>query len=179
MRPVVFATPNRMEIDTGHRAFDRAVGALGLGNVVGGGQYSSYIRARNTLTNPAGAAVEPGAMQDWDLDRFDDLPEVVREFVCQVAVDEDVILYEIRHHTSQRDRDGEYVKVRHGYIVTRTHDADHELLKKYYLGPTRKSTRVVDVCSEYLSNPPGTSTPISLDSSPRARLSGLAERQAA
>lgn len=178
MREVVFATPNRQLIDTGHREFDRTIGALGTGNLIDSNCRSSYIRSFHTSTNPGGAFVAPGAMQEFDLASFDDLPADVRAYVSEeAAFSEQAILYEIRHYSGKRDQWGEYAKTVHGYIVTRDHEHDYTLLRKFYCGPTRKSVRVVDVCAEYISNDPNRpeeGAPIS--SRPRGRLSLLAER---
>jgi len=171
MREVVFATPNRMQIDTGHREFDMSVGCIAPGNRVDGGCHSNYIRAFNTPTNPGGAPCLPGEMQKFDLGLFRDLPAAVRDYVGEVGRDEEVILYEIRHSSSRRDGWGERITIRHGYIVTRGHKQDHELLRKFYCGPTRKSKRVVDVCSEYVANFPAPEPPAT---GPRRRLSLLA-----
>lgn len=154
MREVVMATPNRQQIETGHREFDRAVGAIRPGNVVDGAYHASYVRPFHTAGS---VADNPGGLQAYDLEIFDrhGLPKRVRDFVCSEAVTEAVLLSEIRHMSARRDRDGERVKVCHGYIVTASHDAEqpYELLATFVTGPTRKSERVVAVCAEYLSNP--------------------------
>jgi hypothetical protein len=177
MRKVIFENPNHMQIDTGHREYDAAVGALGTGNLIDGGQYSSHIRAWTTPTNPGGNICAPGAMQIFDLKGFGTLPAPVRDYLAEVAKDEDVILYDIRHTTSRRDEWGERIVTHHGYIVTRDHTNDYVLLKKFYCGPTHKSRRVVDVAAEYVSNEPERSFgPTDLNASPRRRPSALAER---
>lgn len=183
MKKVVFLNPNKMAIDTGHRAFDAAVGALGVGNVIDGGQHSTYVRAFNTRTLPGGTPCEPGAMQAFDLKLFQPLPDAVLRCIYEHGSDEDLILYQFHHTTDRYDSFGDRVVVTHGYVITRTHARDHELIAKFYTGPTKKSIGVVDVCAEYVANlpeaPEARTSITSIAAHPRLRPSLLAERSAA
>lgn len=181
MRQVVFRNPDKMEIDTGHGEYDAVVGALGPGNRIDGGQHSTYVRAHNTPTLPTGAPCQPGAMRDFDLKPFGKLPAGVLHCLHEHGCDEDLILYQFHHLSDRRDSWGERVVVTHGYVITRTHEHDHELVAKFYTGPTKKSIGVVDVAAEYVSNAPGAPELAHLTSiaaHPRLRPSHLAERAA-
>ena len=152
MRKVIFATPNRVEIDSGHREFDMSIGALRPGNTIDSGYHSSYIRAFNTPATPGGTPCAPGQMQEVDLKGFGNLPQEVRDYLDAAAQDESVILYEIRHRSSRRNQWGERIIVRHGYIATRIHPG-YELLRKFYCGPTKKSSMSAPSTSRIRSGP--------------------------
>ena len=140
MKRVEWRSPNRIRIDTGHKAFDRQCEFLGAGNVWGNVQYSSYIRAHNA-TECNGFTFKPGELLKGDLDKFE-LPQWVRNSIEPLLVDKGAILYELRHWNRGK-------KFVHGYILTGT---DHELMRTYYVNGRIQSERILNVCAEYVSN---------------------------
>jgi hypothetical protein len=85
MKKVTWKNRMKASIETGHKEFDRQCVSVTTGNVIGGGQQSSYIRAFNTRKNPIGQPVAPGEMQAFDLRQFDNLPPAVVKAVKEAV----------------------------------------------------------------------------------------------
>lgn len=129
-----------MRIETGHKTFDRQTNLISFGNIVSNTQYSKWIRPYNE-TKCYGQERPKGYLQDWDLDYFENLPNYVRNYIKETAIDDPVILYEFRSYNNN-------TKIIHGYVVT---NKDHELLNYFVTGPTYKSYDVIKKCIKYVS----------------------------
>lgn len=141
-----YRTGSRMDVKTGHATFDSQCDGMSSGNVWGGTQFSNYIRAF-TETECNGFTNAPGHLQTFDLNFFKDgLPHRVKERVKEYARTKSVILYEFRHWVGER-------KVVHGYIITRGHDGNNQLLQIIDTGPTFKSYAILQTAAQYVSNP--------------------------
>lgn len=139
--------------NSGCKVFDDYIISVSTGNVSGGGQTSSYIRAFNN-TECNGFTRIPGYLQKWDLDGFTNLPEKVRSYVQSVAHSESVILYEF-YHRNPNYKEGYYRRGRfhskfitHGYVVT---DYRNKLLRTFVTGPTYKSELVIQAVLPYIT----------------------------
>jgi len=141
VKKIVWKTPNKMKIETGHGAFDRQTNVIATGNCITNTQISSFIRARKNVVNPVGEIVPEGYLQDFDLKKFSNLPDKVRKVVKQVAVEEPVILYEFFHRNRGK-------RIVHGYVIT---DSRRRLIEWFVTGPTYKSYKVIAECVKYVS----------------------------
>jgi len=97
------------------------------GNVVSPYQYSGYVRAYNK-TECNGMTWPVGHLQKFDLEspRFEKMPPIVKVKVMELARDNDVIVYAIKHYSRKNK-----CQVIDGYIVT---DTNHFLLYRYNFG---------------------------------------------
>lgn len=145
MKKPVWRTTNRMQIDTGHKTFDSQCDCLSTGNVAGGVQHSSFIRAW-TDTECNGVTRNPGHLQDFDLSSFKMPPYLLRT-VKELAREKPVILYEIRHWRGKE-------KYIHGWIITDTGERGYRFLKMFRHGALWKSTMVLSKVAEYISEKP-------------------------
>lgn len=150
MKQKIWATPNRMEIDSGLAVFDRQVGCLSVGNVVGDCQYSTFIRPRTEITCN-GRRFEPGELQRLDLRGFEDLiDEHMLEHVRRECASKPAILYVFFHHTRAGNR------IVHGSLLTET--GSHRELARV-IADRPGSARVLDTCAAYVSEPPRARVP--------------------
>jgi len=132
--------PNKIYINTGHKTFDKQTNLISFGSIISNTQYSIWIRPYNETKN---FFVErpKGYLQDWDLNTFTDLPDFVRDYIKSVAIDDPVILYELRSYNYNK-------KIVHGYIIT---DQHYQLLNYFVVGPTYKSENVVLESIKYVT----------------------------
>jgi hypothetical protein len=124
----------KLDIQTGHREFDRHCVDVSSCCALGAAQFSGGVRPS---TQPEGQRYD---LYSW----FKDLPDSIRRRVVKIADarQDTVMLHEFHHHRGQR-------KIVHGYVVAR----NNVILAKFYTGPTHKSEGVIDVCAEYLGDP--------------------------
>jgi len=151
-KPIVWANPNRMVMETGHKTFDRQTNIVGTGNMIANTQHSSYIRPY-TETKCWGPDEFPkGHLRNYDLAAFRSMPRNVRKKVESLTETNKVILYEFYHYNAGGWRGMNYQRVdrriTHGYVVT---DSNGRLLFKVVTGPTSKSRKVVDEVAKYVS----------------------------
>lgn len=132
---------NKMHFDSEHKTFNRQTNLITTGNAIMNTQTSFFVRPYNEAKNPVGEKVEKGAMQDYDLGQFTNLPSEVRDFVKGFAKTKSVILYDF-HYYGKGDR-----RVTVGYVVT---DGNHRLVKKWSYGGY-KADSVIDEASKYVS----------------------------
>lgn len=145
MRTIVWATPNRMVIDSGLRVFDRQVGAVGPGNRIGDCQHSGYVRAWSETGD--GEVFAPGVLQESDLKGFGNLiDDRVRRLVARECGHRPTILYFFFHHTRSGQR------VVHGALLTEGHEGGHREIARL-VGDHPASAGVVSACAEYVSEP--------------------------
>jgi len=151
MRKVIWRNRNHMQINTGHKGFDRQCECLGTGNVWGTCQFSNYIRSYNE-TECNGFINLPGHLQKWDLDRFKDIPSHVRRGVEELTAQTGGILYEIRHFGIRQPYSGKQ-KIVHGYVLTARHDSaiPYRHLKTWMVRNGVKSNQIMAVVREYVS----------------------------
>ena len=141
MKKIVWANPNKMVINTGHKTFDRQCAVVSTGNVIAPTQYSFYIRPR-TQTECNGFQFPVGHLRDTDMGQLDGVPSHVRKFVKEQTETEHVILYKFFHYAR-----GE--RIVHGYVVT---GYNNRLMRRFYTGPTYKSCNVIDTVIEYITD---------------------------
>lgn len=141
MKKVVFANPNKMLMESGHKTFDRQTNLVTTGNVIASTQYSGYIRPYEE-TECNGRTVRKGELQNFDLRPFGRLPYHVEKEVRAYAKEKSVILYMFFHYNGSGN------KIIHGYVIT---DTDHQLIESYVTGPTHKSMNVIEECKQYVA----------------------------
>ena len=157
MRKIVWRNRNKQEIHTGYAAWDEAVNALMVGNVIDDGYSGVCLRARQTPLYPDGRTpAKPGQMRDFDLRGFGcPIPSDVMAAVEAATETQGAILYRLFHRSHG-------ATVEHGWVLTamggpRGWDHDDpdsfKLLGKFYTGRLSKSRLVVDAAAEYISNP--------------------------
>lgn len=129
---------NKARIETAHKGFNRYCVSLCPGNVIGGGQQSSFIRPYAEV-ECNGRKFPAGELRAFDLAQFDNLPQHVESAVKQQT--ESVILYRLYS-------DG----VTHGYILAA--GACNGLIRAFPTGPTWKSRAVLEWCAPYLTSGP-------------------------
>lgn len=132
-------------VNTGHKEFDRQLTCVSTGNVIGGGQYSFYIRPYSeTACN--GHTFNPGHLQYTDFGYFGNttcrVPDHIRNYIRSIP--ELVILYNFHHHNT---RYGKTTTVVHGWVLT---NAKHRLIKYWVSGPTYKSALVIEGMLPYI-----------------------------
>lgn len=127
-----------MVIVTGHRTFDRQANLIALGDVTAKTQLSRHIREWNETVSVSGAGVQPGYLQNRDLEVFGELPQAVLTTIQETAQDKPAILYKFFHTRAAQ-------QIVHGYVLTGT---DGELLGHWVVGPTYKSRDVIRKCME-------------------------------
>lgn len=136
-----------MRIDSGLKAFDRQVGALGVGNRISDGQSSVCLRPYSLLLCN-GSRFGPGELQRFDLRMLGDLISAeMLALVERECRDRHSILY-VFHHRTRRGR-----TIVHGELLTGSADEDHREIGRV-AGPRRESEQVLAVCAAYVSNPP-------------------------
>jgi hypothetical protein len=131
-------------INTGHKEFDRQFVCASTGNVIGGGQYSNYIRPY-TETECNGFINPPGHLQEFDLKHFDNLYYDIREYVKKYTHDKSAILYEFYHWNGER-------RIVHGFVLTTGYDDGYKLINYWTVGPTYKSYMVLEGVIPYITN---------------------------
>jgi hypothetical protein len=131
-------------INTGHKEFDRQFVCASTGNVIGGGQYSNYIRPY-TETECNGYTNAPGYLQNYDLKYFDHLPYHIKEYVKKYTHDKMAILYQFHHFNGDRC-------VVHGFILTTGYNDGYKLINSWVVGPTYKSYMVIEGIMPYITN---------------------------
>lgn len=160
MKTIEWETNNKMRFESGFKTFDRQTNCIYTGNVIGARtQISFCVRAHNTLKNPAGESVGPGAMQEYDLDQFGRcntpcrVPQHIRDAIYREGQDRGLILYCFRHLGY---RDGRRIIVVDGWVLT---DHEYNHVKTWYglRGRQRfqeKSVAAVDEAAKYVCNNP-------------------------
>ena len=153
MKAVTYRTPNRIEVNTGHKAFDRRADYIGTGNVLSNIQTSSFIRAA-TDTECNGRHYAPGKLRQFDVDHYArNAPAHVRRALLRLTESDTVIFYCFHSTTGGK-------RTVHGYAIT---SRDYTLLADYVTGPTGKSAAVMEWCLAHVCNDPfATSPPRSL-----------------
>lgn len=143
MKKIIWATPNKMEIGTGHAAFDRQTNIISTGNIIANTMIGWHIRPHsetecNGLTRP------PGHLRDFDLQLFRsrNMRRHVLSYILSVTQDSPIWLYEFFHYNGR-------CRIMHGYIVTAK---DHTHMRSFITGPTQKSAGVIYECEKYVSN---------------------------
>ncbi len=141
MKKVIFANPNKMLMESGHKTFDRQTNLISKGNVYSNTQISAYIRPF-TQTEMDGRTVSKGQLQSYDLRTFGKLPYHIDKAVRAYSTNNKVILYMFFHRNSEGE------KTVHGYVMTNEH---HQLIDSYVTGPRTKSVNVIEECSQYIA----------------------------
>jgi len=124
-------------INTGCKTFDHFCLLIGLGTVMGRGQFSWPIRPKFIEHHRNDEWVFPGKERKHDLREFKDLPDDVRSKVEQLTEYKEAYLYEFSHTSHGK-------KVVHGYLVTRGSNEHFKMLAEMVTGPTNKSAMVID-----------------------------------
>ena len=129
---------------TGHGKFDQLVKKLpiGIGNIFGDLQTSSFLRAVNDTSRPDGAQVKPGELHEFDLQFCGAsalAPALLKE-IRDLTLDRQTCFY--RFHTPSR-RNGQIVRITHGYLLL---SDEGEALWERQEGTQGKSRAVFDAC---------------------------------
>jgi hypothetical protein len=138
-----------MTIQTGHQTFDSQSDYIGTGNVIANTQYSGCIRER-TRTECNNFRFEKGHLRNYDLKRFENLPDEVSKKVIELSEDMPVILYKFRHFNGSQE-------IVHGYVITTQLIFDRgvstrHLLAYFVTGPTSKSHQVINTMIKLVSD---------------------------
>lgn len=159
--------PNKMRIETGHKAFDLYCTSVTPGQVIGSGQDSFTVRPHyETLCG--GNQYAAGHLQDFDLRsvRASEMPPHINKSIRKIANDrnETVIVYQFFHYSRCRDvmawggarRKPTYSskKIVHGWLITSCTRQPNVQLAMYVTGPTQKSWDVMVWCADVVSLPP-------------------------
>jgi len=139
LKQIEWKNPNKMEISTGHKTFDRQTNILSPGNIIANTLTGLHIRAYN---DDGGRNLRPGELQDYDLRLFYALPYRAREIIREHLRNRSGWLYELYSYCNERRR------IIHGYILT---DYVHNLIRTFITGPTSKSRLVIEGTLPYLA----------------------------
>jgi len=143
LKPVWRKDGMKQIINTGHKTFDRQLVCASTGNVIGGGQYSNYIRPY-TETECNGFTRPPGHLQNFDLQHFS-LSDRLRSLVKKYTQDKSRILYKFYHYNGDTE-------ITHGYVLTEGYDENYKLVDYWVTGPTYKSWLVIEGVLPYITN---------------------------
>jgi hypothetical protein len=125
---------------------------IGTGNHWGNTQWSNYVRPVDE-TECNGQQFPPGHLRRFDYDQFRHIPggvpAKVRAFMD--GIKEPVILNCFFH------RVGDNRKIVHGWIIVTSHEQPegvtprykHGIVKTFVTGPTWKSHKVLECCSQW------------------------------
>lgn len=148
MKQIEFVNPNKMEINTGHKTFDRQCDCLFYGNVIGNTQYGNYIRPYEETDENR---FPPGELQRSDCRQFVEAfaaPKNVIASAKQLSNEfGGCILYAI-FHTYKRER------IVHGFICSKTHEFDYEYVWTTYCRNDTKSMLLLKEVARYITNDP-------------------------
>lgn len=128
---------SRIIIDTGYKTFDNYIVCISSGNVVGGGQHSSYIRPYNETVNYK-HIFEKGDLRNYDLRLFEDLDNNVRKYVESITEYSSCILYEFYTYKGRK-------KNKVGYIVEQ--NGNYTIFNNSYYSKLKKQK-----CLEFIVN---------------------------
>lgn len=150
MKKITWKNPNKMEINTGHKTFDKKCVVVSTGNVFSQTQTSCYIRPR-TETQCNGFTKPEGHLRDFDLHVFTQtkprIPDHVLKRVLQETETKQICLYRIFHYVGEK-------RIMHGWILTKSWQEDHELIAVFYTKWRKKTIAVMDEIVQCVSNPP-------------------------
>ncbi len=142
MKQIEWVNGNHMRFESEHKTFNRQVGAISTGNVVGSVQYSNFIRGYNE-TECNGFTNPPGHLQNYDLTKnIVSLPSSIREAVRKLTHDRGGIIYNFHHRIGYRPIDD-------GFVLT---TKDCTLIKVWYVNNSRKSKSAVNEAIKYITN---------------------------
>lgn len=143
----VWRDGNHMVFESAHKTFNRKVGAIIDGQVIGNCQTSYCIRPYNE-TECNGREYPPGNLRNCDFDWFKDVPNHVREYVESVTQNEGVVLYHFFHYYT--DKQHVTRKFSHGWVVVRGYRETSTLLRSFVTGRGFKSHSVIAEAIPYL-----------------------------
>jgi hypothetical protein len=150
MKTIIWKTPNKMEIHTGNKTFDKKCLTLSEGNVCSPTQTSRYIRPK-TETQCNFRNFPEGVLRDADLEIFTKaqpyIPRHVLDRVLKETETKPICLYRIFHCVGEK-------RITHGWILTQSHEKDHELIAVFLSDSQRKTFAIMDEVVQYVSNPP-------------------------
>lgn len=135
MKKKVWATPNRMLIETGHATFDRQTNVIGTGNIIANTQSAFFVRGELCVKCWGPKVYQPGELRDYDLGNWPKMPSSVRIAIVRMTrgQQDSIWVSEFFHYNGRR-------RITHGYIIT---DRVNGLLYLACRGPTYKSIRVL------------------------------------
>jgi hypothetical protein len=123
--------------ESDHKTFNGYIVSVTRGNVIGGGQYSSFVR-RESDTKCNGFDFEPGALRRADLKHFN-ISLALRSYLDNNP-DKYIILYEFYHYSHGKktthghvvqsvDRPGEFQLFRNPYTTWKSYSVLQEAVK--------------------------------------------------
>jgi hypothetical protein len=138
--------PNKQDLTTGHKRFDRQLTAISSGQVLGGTQTSFCVRPYDETVGPMGQAFEPGALRAHDLGHFRDMPWYVLAYVKSATKGpgEDLLIHEF--FTYRADRGRTII----GYILVRYKATTPTILAAFCTTGRASGYRVLDAVAPYL-----------------------------
>lgn len=151
MKDIIWATPNRQAIHTGHVTFDRQTSMISAGNHWGKTVLSWHVRGKKS-TDCNGFSNPEGHLRAFDINIFKNcnMPHHICEKIIELTNnrgDHGVWVYVFFH--SRGYINGYKYRIFHGWVVT---DYNHDLLWVAITGPTYKSHNVIETCLQYVAN---------------------------
>jgi hypothetical protein len=156
VRTLEWATPNRVKINSGCKAFDKQCQGITTGNFIANTFLSLYIRPR-AQTECNGFQNPPGHLQEFDLLPFarpDLHMRSAMDFIRKLPLAQtQSLLLTAVFHTS-RDRQGRTILVVHGAVLTDTMLRLIRRFERYELGMYRKakSYRIMETVTPFLTD---------------------------
>jgi hypothetical protein len=139
LKPVTWRNHNHMDINTGHKTFDRQCTCISTGNQIGNCVISFYIRSySNTECN--NHFFEPGHLRNTDIGHFKNLPIFAKDYL-DIHKEEEFILYHFFHYQK-------HTKISDGYVIT---NKDKKLVDHFITNHTQKGYNIINVCKKYVS----------------------------
>ncbi|MEM7591372.1 MAG: hypothetical protein AAF383_07605 [Cyanobacteria bacterium P01_A01_bin.83] len=149
MKQLQWLNANKIDIDTGHKTFDRQTNTIGTGNIIANTQYGSYIRSRfNTECNRFQFA--EGHLQQYDLQHFARsfrLNHYIAQRVKQSADNYNGVIFYAFFHYQRRQ------KIVDGFVLTKTHRDNHQYITSFVTHPQfNKAHGIISTVRQYVSN---------------------------
>ncbi|MEL6499780.1 MAG: hypothetical protein AAFQ23_00035 [Cyanobacteria bacterium J06623_1] len=149
MKQLQWLNDNKIDINTGHKTFDRQTNFIGAGNVIANTQYSSYIRSRH-LTECNRFEFAEGHLQQYDLQHFQKsfwLSHHLADTVKQAADSYNGVIFYALFHYQRRQ------KIVDGFVLTKTHRDNHQYITSFVTHPQfNKAHGIISTVRQYISN---------------------------
>lgn len=149
MKQLQWLNDNQIDIDTGHKNFNRQTNTIATGNIIANTQYGKYIRSRyDTECNRF--QFNEGDLQQYDLQHFKrsfGLSDQIAHTIKQAAdLHEGVIFYAFFHYQRRQ-------KIVDGFVLTKTHHHNYEHLTSFVTHRQfNKAYGIISTVRQYISN---------------------------
>lgn len=141
---IVWATPNRQLINSGHKTFDRQTSMISVGSHLGTTHVGYHVRPKYA-TECNGVRFEPGHLRARDLAWFPGMRGFVRDYILDATEAQGLWVNELFSYRGQE-------RIVHGYILTRFVDGEYRVVCVMCTTGRAKSQMILDAALPYLAD---------------------------